>query len=221
MPTSSVIDFIDRMIQKHTMLTHPFYIEWGAGTLSLATLQEYARQNYRHTEAFPRYISGIHSHCEDLTIRQELLENLIEEERGEENHPELWLRFTDALGLARQDVMHTTPLPATTRLVETMVRLTQSSSVAAGLASLYAYEAQIPEVAGLELEGLRKFYGITDEDALTFFTVHMQADLVHRQVGRDILTQIITDDESADVLDAVNMTLAALNGLLSEIMGTK
>jgi pyrroloquinoline quinone (PQQ) biosynthesis protein C len=33
-----------------------------------------------------------------------LLENLIKEERGAENYPELWLRFAETLGIARETV---------------------------------------------------------------------------------------------------------------------
>jgi pyrroloquinoline-quinone synthase len=33
-----------------------------------------------------------------------LLDNLIEEEKGSENHPELWLRFAEGLGFDRDSV---------------------------------------------------------------------------------------------------------------------
>jgi pyrroloquinoline-quinone synthase len=42
---------------------------------------------------FPRYLSALHSRCEDLETRQVLLENLIDEECRAENHPELWPRL--------------------------------------------------------------------------------------------------------------------------------
>jgi len=74
------------------MLKHPFYQAWTAGTLSLERLQNYAVEYYPHVAAFPRYLSAIHSRCADIATRQAILENLIEEERGSENHPELWLR---------------------------------------------------------------------------------------------------------------------------------
>jgi pyrroloquinoline-quinone synthase len=35
----------------------------------------------------------LHSRCDELETRQVLLENLIDEERGAGNHPELWLRL--------------------------------------------------------------------------------------------------------------------------------
>jgi pyrroloquinoline-quinone synthase len=57
-------------------------------------LQIYAQEYYGHVSAFPRYISSIHSLCEKIEDRQVLLENLIDEEQGSENHPELWMQFS-------------------------------------------------------------------------------------------------------------------------------
>src|SRR5688500_19510618 len=76
-------------VMQYSMLKHPFYQAWSEGRLSKAVLGEYAKQYYAHVRAFPTYVSAVHSRCDDLSVRKELLENLIEEERGNENHPEL------------------------------------------------------------------------------------------------------------------------------------
>lgn len=209
-PMNPHVREIDARIAARQLLGHPFYTALAAGTLPRPALERYARQYYRHVEVFPRYISAIHANCDDIAIRQELLENLVEEERGEEHHPELWLRFTDALGLAREQVVGTPLLPETVALVDGMLELARRGSVAEGLASLYAYEAQIPELAQCELDALRTHYGVTDAAALKFYTVHMDADIVHRQVGRDILSALVTDENAAAVLEAVDRTLEAL-----------
>ena len=86
-----VIADLDSMIAEHSMLKHPFYQAWTAGTLTRERLQNYTVEYYPHVAAFPRYLSAIHSRCADMATRQAILENLIEEERGAENHPELWL----------------------------------------------------------------------------------------------------------------------------------
>src|SRR6187200_602894 len=78
-------------VTEYSMLKHPFYQAWSEGRLSQSVLAEYAKQYYAHVRAFPTYVSAVHSRCDNLETRQELLENLIEEERGAENHPELWL----------------------------------------------------------------------------------------------------------------------------------
>jgi pyrroloquinoline-quinone synthase len=176
-------------VMQYSMLKHPFYVAWTEGKLSKAVLAEYAKQYYAHVRAFPTYVSGVHSHCEDVAIRQELLENLIEEERGEENHPELWLRFAEGLGVAREDVGEAELLATTKDSVRRLRALTQSEDYREGLAALLAYESQIPEVAQTKREGLKSFYGVADERAVAFFRVHESIDVLHQQVEMQILKE--------------------------------
>lgn len=182
-------------IMEYSMLKHPFYVAWTEGRLSQSVLGEYAKQYYAHVRAFPTYVSAVHSNCDDLQVRQELLENLIEEERGEENHPELWMRFAEGLGVAREDVRSAQLLPSTTDSVARLKSLTASEDYRDGLAALYAYESQIPEVARTKREGLKDFYGLEDERAVSFFRVHEGIDVLHQQVERQILSEKCKSDE--------------------------
>src|SRR5215470_9996173 len=141
---TEILTTIETRIQERHLLRHPFYQAWSAGTLTLSALQEYSKQYYRQVEAFPTYVSAVHANCPSLPIRQQLLENLIEEERGAEHHLELWLRFAEALGVSRADVLAAEPLPETTTGVKTFRRLTREGSYVAGVAALLAYEAQVP-----------------------------------------------------------------------------
>ena len=174
-------------VLEYSMLKHPFYVAWTEGKLSKPVLAEYAKQYYAHVRAFPTYVSGVHSRCEDLAVRRQLLENLIEEERGDENHPELWLRFAEGLGVDREAVKSAELLPATKASVKSLQSLTQSEDYRQGLAALLAYESQIPEVAKTKREGLKSFYGIADERAVSFFRIHESVDLLHQQVEMQIL----------------------------------
>src|SRR2546428_13767981 len=97
----NVTDRIDELVAERHLLKHPFYVAWTEGRLSLDTLQRYAEQYYNHVAAFPRYLSAIHAQTEDLKVRQHILDNLNDEEQGDKNHPELWLRFAEALGCTR------------------------------------------------------------------------------------------------------------------------
>jgi len=189
---------IDQAVNKHSMLSHPFYQLWNEGKLEKETLREYARQYYAHVKAFPTYLSAVHSRCDDLKVRQLLLENLIEEERGENNHPELWLRFAESLGLSRDEVKNAELLPSTIESVARIKALTSSDDYRTGVAALYAYESQIPEVAQTKKKGLREFYGIDDERAVSFFTVHESADLVHRQSELKVLNDACDSETSRD-----------------------
>jgi pyrroloquinoline-quinone synthase len=218
MGVHNIIAELDSMVSARHLLQHPFYQEWTAGTLSRSALRDYAAQYYRHVEAFPRYLSAIHSNCDDLAVRQAILENLIEEERGERNHPELWMRFAEGVGVGREDVRAAVPHPATRNLVETYTRLSKSGSLAAGLAALYVYESQIPAVAEAKIDGLKRFYAITDENALAFFSVHREADFDHARTGAALIAQRTnTAQKQAAVIAAADQALAALWTMLDGV----
>jgi pyrroloquinoline-quinone synthase len=210
-----VVATLDSMISERSLLKHPFYQAWTAGTLSIERLQNYAVEYYPHVAAFPRYVSAIHSRCADIVTRQALLENLIEEERGADNHPELWLRFAEAIGVPRERVLDSTTSASSTGLVDEFMRLAQSGHVPSGLAALYAYESQIPPVATAKIDGLRRFYGVTDERGLSFFAVHKTADVWHARTGAELIARHCATDRDCELaLEAGDRALSALWSLL-------
>ena len=202
---------LDETIAKHSMLEHPFYKLWNEGKLEKGTIDEYSKQYYAHVRNFPRYVSAVHAACDDIEARQLLLENLNEEEQGEDNHPELWMRFADGIGVDRDDVLNAEPLPETVESVDAMRAITRSEDYREGLAALYAYESQIPAVARTKREGLAEFFGIDDARAVSFFTVHEEADIIHSQVERDLIATHCTSEESQErVLAAADTSARAL-----------
>jgi len=150
---------LNNLLEELHLLKHTFYQSWNEGTLTLDTLKIYAKEYYHHVAAFPRYISQIHSFCPDISDRQVLLENLIDEEKGENNHPEL---------------------STTKELVEGYFELVKTD-YATGLGALYAYERQTPEVSKSKIDGLKKHYSVCDEKTLEFFSIHQTADEWHTE----------------------------------------
>jgi pyrroloquinoline-quinone synthase len=214
----NVTTVLDETIASRHLLNHTFYQRWTAGTLSKDELQEYARQYYHYALAFPTFVSAMHAQTEDIVTRQLLLENLIEEERGEDNHPELWLRFCESLGLDRDDVKAGLANDKTRVLIATMKSLARDGALHEGLASLYAYESQIPAVAKAKIDGLAKWYGISAERDVAFFAVHMDADVIHSQTSRDLLASLCdTDEKAAAATTATARTLDALYGFLDSV----
>jgi pyrroloquinoline-quinone synthase len=212
------VQTLDASIASCHLLNHPFYQRWTEGTLTPAELREYARQYFHYAMAFPTFVSAMHAQTEDIAVRQMLLENLIEEERGPENHPELWLRFCEALGLDRKDVKSGLANDATRGLIATMKSLARDGALHEGLAALYAYESQIPAVAKAKIEGLAKNYGISAERDIAFFSVHMDADVVHSQTSRDLLRDLCNTPEKAEQANAAaTSTLRALYGFLDSV----
>lgn len=190
----SFIDSLNKKLAELHLLNHPYYQKWNMGELTITNLQTYAREYYHHVAAFPRYISAIHSRCSDLQMRQVLLDNLIEEEKGEENHPELWQRFTEGLGGLRVAAADLPKITQTKDLVDGYFSLVETD-YATGLGALYAYERQTPEVSKSKIDGLKKFYHITDEKTLKFFEVHMEADEWHAEEVAGLIASLSPADQ--------------------------
>jgi pyrroloquinoline-quinone synthase len=219
MTRDEFLNALDSLIAEKHLLKHPFYQLWSQGRLTREHLREYAISYYPHVAAFPTYVSGVHSGCEDAALRQELLENLIEEERGPENHPALWRRFAVSLGAIESELSATPRTPEVAEAIGEFRRATRTGSVTEGLAALYAYESQIPEVSKTKREGLAAFYGIEDPDATRFFSVHEEADVWHRQVEREALGRAADTPESRrEALDAASRCCDALNRALDGVM---
>ena len=210
------IDKIDSLIEEHHLLNHSFYKAWNEGELPKETIREYAAQYFQHVSLFPRYLSAIHSNCDEIKTRQLLLENLNEEERGKENHPELWMRFAEGMGNTRKNVKETSPIKETEELVKTFKKLSKSEKYHIGLAALYCYESMQPEISETKKDGLQKFYNINNEDTLKFFTVHMHADKLHRKIVRNIIKKVAdSKSKQNEISTSVVSALGALNNFLT------
>jgi pyrroloquinoline-quinone synthase len=198
-------------------LKHPFYLAWTRGALSREALTDYARQYYHHVAAFPTYLSAVHANCDDQSTRKQLLFNLVDEEAGSPNHPELWLKFADGLGIEDVDVKRTAKQPETKNLIDTFRSVCGERSTAEGLAALYAYESQIPVICESKIDGLKKYYGFTDSKAYEYFTVHIEADREHSAAERKMLGACIDDHNIDNVRASVCRVLDALWEMLSGV----
>ncbi|MFN2507789.1 MAG: CADD family putative folate metabolism protein [Chthoniobacterales bacterium] len=211
------LDSIDQQIAAKHLLTHPFYLAWTRGELSKEALTDYAQQYYHHVAAFPTYLSALHAQCDDQATRRQILSNLIDEEAGDPNHPELWLRFTEALGSSRDEVRSTEKQNETAGLINSFRDICGNGSSAEGLAALYAYESQIPSVSESKIEGLKKHYGLTDPTAYEYFSVHVEADREHSAAEREMLSNYVDDDNAVSITAAVERILNALWAMLSGV----
>src|SRR5205085_11039919 len=204
------LDSIDNDIAEKNLLKHPFYLAWARGELSKEALSDYAKQYYHHVAAFPTYLSAVHSKCDDQPMRKQILQNLIDEEAGSPNHPELWKQFANSLGVNDVDLAKTEKQSETQNLIETFRSVCSENSTTEGLAALYAYESQIPAICESKIDGLKKYYGFTDPKAYEYFSVHIEADKEHSATEREILDAKIDNGNIDNVRASVNLVLDAL-----------
>jgi pyrroloquinoline-quinone synthase len=211
------LEQIESDIAAKHLLKHPFYLAWIRGELSKEALADYARQYYHHVAAFPTYLSAVHGNCDDQETRKHLLNNLIDEEAGSPNHPELWKNFADGLGVEDAELARTKKQPETKKLINTFRSVCGRGSTAEGLAALYAYESQIPAICESKIDGLKKHYGFTKPEHYEYFTVHIEADREHSAAEREMLNRYIDDCNFESVRASVNRVLDALCEMLSGV----
>jgi len=211
------LDNIDDDIAAKHLLKHPFYLAWTRGELSKEALTDYAGQYYHHVAAFPTYLSAVHAKCDDPATRKELLNNLIDEEAGSPNHPELWLRFARGLGVVESDVRQSEKWLETKGLIDAFRSVCRDGSTAEGLAALYAYESQIPAICESKIDGLKKHYGFTDPKHYEYFSVHIEADREHAAAEQKMLREHIGNQNFESVKASVNRVLDALWEMLSGV----
>lgn len=214
----SLLEALDALIEKYHLLKHPFYQAWTAGKLDRETLGVYAEQYYKHVEAFPEYLQTLAVRTGGA-LRELVQENLAEELHPAMPHPKLWREFAAAVGVSEERLGSADALPQTRELVETFSGICEKSSEAAAVAVLYAYEAQVPEIATQKMDGLRRFYGITEPRAVAYFAVHEEADVRHRAAWRGWLEQNAAGDSEA-VLASAERGLKAMWGVLDGVTPT-
>lgn len=190
-----IISRLNEIISEYSLLKHMFYQAWSKGELSQEILQRYAAQYYNQVQSFPRFISRVHTNCPQIEARKVLLENLVDEEIHGTDHPALWMQFANGMGASKEVVLNDMPLPETKTMVDTFYDLAQRDW-RDGLCALYAYECQVPEVSASKIEGLKKFYGISDEHTLEFFTAHQAYDVEHSRHVADLIEKYVEPERA-------------------------
>lgn len=212
---------LDAIVSEKHLLTHPFYVAWTEGRLTRDHLKQYAKQYFHHVLAFPTYISAVHYNTPHLTVRQELLENLVSEEQGEKNHPALWRNFALALGATEAELETSEKLDSTTNLINTFRQLCLNAPFYAGLAALHVYESQIPAVAAVKIDGLKQFYGMDDPADYEFFSVHQIADVYHAESTATLIeAYAVTEAQQAEVKQVAATAATALWQFLDGVYET-
>ena len=218
MKYAKVLEAIDTKVLEKDLLKHPFYKAWSEGALSIESLRTYAIQYYKFVNSFPRLLSAVHSNCDDLTVRQFILENLAEEENHEKPHPELWINFGKALSLSREELTESDPNSETSEALDILTDICRNGSYLEGSAALYAYESRVPDIAGAKIDGLKKYYGITDKSGLEYFTLHREVDVLHAEIWRNIISsEDISPDTADKIVDSVERAMTAFNLILDGV----
>jgi pyrroloquinoline-quinone synthase len=201
-----VIARIDQARRDCDVLEHPFYQRWSAGELSAEELAFYAGE-YRHAVVALAQASDSVAAKADPDRRDGLERHAAEEH----SHVALWDAFADAV--AGEDVCERSPLSETDACTRAW---TAGDDTMEHLAVLYAIEASQPAIAKTKLEGLVERYGYTAEGpAVEYFELHSKLDVEHARQARELIAELMSEDETqarAQAERMVQRATAALQG---------
>ena len=185
------------IVAQRTFGRHPLWLAISAGNLPRPSLQIWAQQFFLQVREFPRAVSGLHAGCPFPDERIKLAESLYEEETGRISgcnvaHPELFIRFAEAIGLTRAAVVDAQPFPGTAALIAWFVSATREHSFIEGAAAInLAAEGQVPGAFAPFARALERHYGLTREQ-VAFWDIHEEADRDHSDIGDHIVMRHAT-----------------------------
>jgi len=181
---------LDKILSKWSLLKHPFYEAWSAGTLPMDALKVYASE-------YGGFIRTLPAAWETLALP--------ETSREEWEHAGLWDDFSAALGATPS----APAIPETKKLTDVATGLFGRPSTALG--ALYAFEAQQPATSASKLQGLKDHYALPAA-AQRYFEVHAGND--HETAKILELALALPPDEQAEAIRACERMAEALwNGL--------
>ena len=201
-----LIKRIDQEIEKHSLLKHPFYQMWSEGKLSIESLQGYAKEYFSLVKTVPVMIQRLAAHSSNESIAENL--------REEMDHIEPWIKFAGMVGVKRDELESYNVSPKTHNSIEKMLDLMKT--IENGIAAMYAYEAEIPKISRSKIDGLEKFYNITDDSGTEYFRIHESVDVKHATVWRNMLTKLPVGKHQ-DAFNSALSSLVAQNTLLDAI----
>jgi pyrroloquinoline quinone (PQQ) biosynthesis protein C len=163
----------------------PFYQALFDGTLTREALQLWVKNHYHYWDHGEQFSTGaIFAKCQDEEVRCHVLRRLVNIEGKDivndlsgwttPAYEELWLRFGEGLGLARDEITSWKPFTRSYFAVETLCLLSRwwEWSWLDGIAAFYAADQLGLEVIGRAQDALKRHFGLADED-LVFFTNYL------------------------------------------------
>lgn len=202
---------IDNEIENRSLLKHPFYKMWSNGELNLNQLRGYSLEYFQLVKLVPEMVNNI-----KLKIQDQILKSIVEESHKEElSHIEPWIRFATSLGVQKQELLNYVCDENTETAVSSLVELT-NDSIDPSVCAMYAYEMDLPNISRSKIEGLHKFYNISDADSTNYFEIHEEADIRHAEIWRNMIKSIPEGKHDLS-FKAAEKSLGAQNLLLDAV----
>ncbi|PSR24505.1 MAG: aldehyde dehydrogenase [Sulfobacillus thermosulfidooxidans] len=210
--TVAINDFRTRLEEavagRHSQ-QHPFSKLWMEGQLTKEQFGEWVRQHYHYVGHFSEWLGTMFGDCKDQDVRDFLLQNMWEEELAATRHTELLLRFGEACGMPRDEVIYAeergTLLPSTEAFASWCRMVANKYETwEAAAALIVGLESQTPAIYQRQVPVLEEKYHFDDYE-LEFFYIHITSDVVHGERGYQIVERYAdTPEKQERALQLVN-----------------
>jgi pyrroloquinoline-quinone synthase len=202
---NTLIIKIDELIEKQSLLKHQFYVKWNEGMLTRESLGGYSKEYFQLVKAVPTFVNMIMEHASHGK------DTLAANQKEESEHIKPWMKFANSMGISQSELDEYTGLEKTKQAVSNLSKL--MITFEGGSAAMYALEQEIPKISLSKIEGLRKFYNITTDDAIEYFRLHAEADIRHAALWRQILEKTSVEIEE-ELFIIASKSVVAQNMLL-------
>ena len=205
-PDDFIQTFQDINKKDHQRPPHPWEALFREGKCTKDQLQGWAKDRFYFVRQVPAKEYSILYNCPYPEVRRQWLPKAIEEEGedliGKEHlpHPEYWLWLCEALGLSKEFVRKSDPLPGVKFAVDAFCQIAFKS----WLLGVAVSEGQdTAKAMTRDLEVFRKHYQWVPDNALEFYKLHSEVDMYHGKIRLEILAKYSTTREiQEDCIDA-------------------
>lgn len=195
----------------HGMQDHPIVQAMEAGTVTIPQLQLFTEQFYLHISRMLPWIGAIYVRCPHEDVRTSLVKNLAEECTGYQTqtdaHPELLLKFAEALGADVDAIRAAEQRTEGRRLTEYFEFMGMCREWFVPLSAIgIGLESFVPDTFRRIVAAMKQNYDMTDDD-LIFWTMHIIADEEHGDEGIEMVSKYaLTADARKHVFDCTAET---------------
>jgi pyrroloquinoline-quinone synthase len=216
----------EMLAQMHPLWTHPFLARCRGAALTLPEVQVLAVQMYKFSKEFNRILASILAGCPDEAAQFVIVENLFDEMgQGDRTlvHPELFRRFTRAIGISDAVLAATPTDPETQGMIDTYLGLSQEYGYVSALGAVcFASEGIVNALYTQIYHGIRDCGLVLDAADLMFFEVHIHVDDSHAaNLATLIEPRLTTEDQVVEMQRAISAAMDArvqfFDGILRRI----
>jgi pyrroloquinoline-quinone synthase len=204
---------LEKEIENHEAVHHPFLIRFSAEPLSLIQLQTFGLQHYQLVRIFVNYMTNLLPRIPDKDASS-LFRQVFNDEFGQttifRSHPALYRKFLKALGLQDEAWGRVAPLPEVSSYIESHMEMTCEADFRTGLGAIGpGHEFSIPIMFAYLVQGFRNYAALREED-FEYFSMHIVEDKDHAQIFNQLILRHTESREGQErVRDGVLRSLRA------------